>query len=215
MQKRRGGLWTESGIPKGGNNVWDVWPWCSLLAYSNYRTAQEKSVRSAKPKKQTSAGLTGDSFLRLYTASQSFPSTGFLLTIPFLPTCKWVRHDSTVRKSNHELWVQLFATELCLCPGQCGYTLRGSEWNKAVTKTCLQFFMKRSVGVSLPVQQAAGAETQDASSKALWKCLFSLGGWRIWFSENSTLFIIGEKKNKKPPSHQPTSFNNYWKIAML
>lgn len=58
------------------------------MAYSNYRTAQEKSVTSAKPEKQTSAGLTGDSSLRLYTASQSFTSTGFLLTILFLPTLR-------------------------------------------------------------------------------------------------------------------------------
>lgn len=76
MQKRRGGLWTESGILKGGNNISAIWPWCWPLAYRNYRTAQEKSVGSAKPRKQTSSGLTGDSFPCLHAASHSFTSTG-------------------------------------------------------------------------------------------------------------------------------------------
>lgn len=75
----------DSGIPKGGNNMWLVWPWCSPLVYGNHRTAHQKSVRSAKTKKCTCLGPTGDSFLCLCTASHSFKSTGLFEAIVFPP----------------------------------------------------------------------------------------------------------------------------------
>lgn len=194
--------------------MWDVWPWCSLLAYSNYRTAQEKSVTSAKPEKQTSAGLTGDSSLRLYTASQSFTSTVFLLTILFLPTLR--ESGVTPLLENPTM-----NCEFSYLPLSCASALGNVDTlSKAVNEiklspklVCSSLWNDLWEFLCLCSRQR-GQRPRTLHQKHYESVYFPSEAEEYDFLKTPLYSLLGKKKKTKT-SHQPTSFNNYWKIAML
>ena len=195
MQKWRRGLWTESGITKGGNNIWDVWPWRSPLAYRDYRTAQEKSDQLNARYKPAQDSLGTLSCICTLQAIVLHPQV-CLLTVLLFPL---INESGMTLLLEYPNMNRDFSNFPLSCPSALGnmYMLSKAvnEIKLSPKLVCSSLWNNLWELLCLSVQKAAGAETEDASSKALWKCLLSLGGWRIcFFWKKTTLFAVGKKK---------------------